>query len=57
MGTSIEEATEKLTGYEQDVRDVGNTEDIDASALQDELDALDFGDDDSELEDDDVDLR
>jgi hypothetical protein len=42
------------TGYEKDVEEA---EDIDTGALQDELDGLDFGDDESDMSDDDIDLR
>ena len=42
------------TGYEEDVAAAAA---IDTDALQDELDALDFGDDDSDVSDDDIDLR
>jgi Soluble NSF attachment protein, SNAP len=51
---SLEELANEKTGYEKDVDEV---EGIDAGALQDELDALDFGDDDSEVSDDSLDLR
>ena len=42
------------TGYEEATP---QSEAIDEGALQDELDALDFGDDDSSVDDDSVDLR
>ena len=51
---SLEELSKK-TGYEEDVKAADG---IDADALQNEMDALDFGDDsESDLDDDDVDLR
>jgi hypothetical protein len=55
-GPSLEDLSAMKTGYENDV---DAAEDIDANALQNELDALDFGDDDdeSDLDDDDIDLR
>jgi hypothetical protein len=42
------------TGYENEVGDEDNN---DASALQNELDALDFGDEESDLDEEDIDLR
>lgn len=53
---SLEELSAMNTGYEVDVDAADN---IDSNALQNELDALDFGDDDeeSDLDDDDIDLR
>jgi len=53
---AFEDFSDMKTGYENDVDDAEN---IDAGALQNELDALDFGDDDeeSDLDDDDIDLR
>lgn len=53
--TSLEQLASKKTGYEGEDGD-GEGE-IDPLELQDELDALDFGDDESDLEDDDIDLR
>jgi hypothetical protein len=53
---SLDELAEK-SGYEEDVK---NADDLDANALQNELDALDFGDGsdgESDLDDDDIDLR
>lgn len=52
--TSLQFLAETKTGYENDP---GAVDGIDSSALQDELDALDFGDDESDVDDDDVDLR
>jgi hypothetical protein len=53
-GPSIEELSKK-TGYEEMGK---QAEAIDTGDLQDELDALDFGDgDESDLDDDDIDLR
>eukprot|EP00934_Nitzschia_sp_Nitz4_P002034 Nitzschia sp. Nitz4//scaffold4_size323378//144723//146150//NITZ4_000659-RA/size323378-processed-gene-0.283-mRNA-1//1//CDS//3329553396//2034//frame0 len=54
---SLEEVAKQKTGYEAEAGDDGEAEVIDAGALQDELDALDFGDDESDLDDDDIDLR
>ena len=52
---SFEELSAMKTGYEKEVTAADN---IDASGLQDELDALDFGDDsESDLDDDEFDLR
>ena len=53
---SFEELSAMKTGYENDV---AAADAIDSSGLQDELDALDFGDDsdESELDDDEFDLR
>ena len=51
---SLEELASQETGYEKEVEDA---EAIDTDALQDELDALDFGDDESSVDDDSVDLR
>eukprot|EP00980_Cylindrotheca_fusiformis_P006488 scaffold1378_cov137-Cylindrotheca_fusiformis.AAC.1 len=51
---SLDELESLKTGYEKDVGDVGA---IDQGALQDELDALDFGDEESSLDDDSIDLR
>jgi len=53
---SLEELSKMKTGYEEDIT---ADETLDANALQDELDALDFGDDDddSDMDDDDIDLR
>jgi len=52
---SLEELSTMKTGYE---KDVASADAIDASGLQDELDALDFGDsDESDLDDDELDLR
>ncbi len=52
---SFEELSAMKTGYEKEVAAADN---IDASGLQDELDALDFGDDsESDLDDDELDLR
>ena len=55
QGPSLEELSSMKTGYEKDVEE---SEEIDTNALQDELDAIDFGDDDeSDFSDDDIDLR
>jgi len=55
QGPSLEELSSMKTGYEKDVEE---SEAIDTNALQDELDAIDFGDDDeSDFSDDDIDLR
>lgn len=53
---SLEDLSAMKTGYEDEA---AAAETIDANALQNELDALDFGDDDeeSDLDDDDIDLR
>eukprot|EP00339_Tiarina_fusa_P005450 CAMPEP_0117015676 /NCGR_PEP_ID=MMETSP0472-20121206/12477_1 /TAXON_ID=693140 ORGANISM="Tiarina fusus, Strain LIS" /NCGR_SAMPLE_ID=MMETSP0472 /ASSEMBLY_ACC=CAM_ASM_000603 /LENGTH=504 /DNA_ID=CAMNT_0004719525 /DNA_START=39 /DNA_END=1556 /DNA_ORIENTATION=+ len=51
---SLDALAAQKTGYEEDVADA---EVIDTNALQDELDALDFGDDDSDISDDSLDLR
>lgn len=53
---SFEELSAMKTGYE---KDVAAADAIDASGLQNELDALDFGDDsdESDLDDDELDLR
>jgi hypothetical protein len=51
---SLDALAAQKTGYEKDVEEV---EGIDGGALQDELDALDFVDDDSEVSDDSLDLR
>ena len=52
---SFEELTSMKTGYE---KEVAAADAIDASDLQNELDALDFGDDsESDLDDDELDLR
>jgi len=53
---SLEELSAMKTGYEKDVDAADN---IDSSGLQEELDALDFGDDsdESDLDDDELDLR
>jgi len=52
---SFEELSSMKTGYE---KDVAAADAIDASDLQNELDALDFGDDsESDLDDDELDLR
>jgi hypothetical protein len=53
--TSLAQLASKKTGYEGE--DDGETGEIDPTALQDELDALDFGDDESDLDDDELDLR
>lgn len=51
----LADLTAAKMGYEVDPEDVGQ---IDASALEDELNALDFGEDEeSDLDDDDIDLR
>lgn len=53
--SSFEELSTMKTGYEEDT-DAADA--IDSSGLQDELDALDFGDsDESDLDDDEFDLR
>ena len=52
--TSLGELAALKTGYENDADDDAL---LDSSALQDELDALDFGDDESDLDNEDVDLR
>ena len=55
---SLDELAGQKTGYEGDFdQDVEVAANIDTAALQDELDALDFGDDESDLDDDDLDLR
>lgn len=52
---SFEELSSMKTGYE---KDVAAADAIDANDLQNELDALDFGDDsESDLDDDELDLR
>ena len=51
---SLSELAAQKTGYEKDVDDA---EAIDTDVLQNELDALDFGDDESSGSDDSVDLR
>lgn len=52
---SFEELSSMKTGYE---KEVAAADAIDASDLQNELDALDFGDDsESDLDDDELDLR
>lgn len=52
---SLHELMDKKTGYEQEAEEGAV---LDGAALQDELDALNFGDDEEEdLEDDDFDLR
>lgn len=53
---SLEELSQMNAGYEQNA-DESNA--IDVKGLQDELDALDFGDDgdESDLDDDELDLR
>mmetsp|Transcript_52532 Transcript_52532/g.57016 ORF Transcript_52532/g.57016 Transcript_52532/m.57016 type:complete len:499 (-) Transcript_52532:401-1897(-) len=51
---SFEELSKMKTGYEEDI---AADQTLDANALQDELNALDFGDDDSDMDDDDIDLR
>ena len=54
-GPSLEELSSMKTGYENDVE---GAEGIDTGALQDELEGLDFGnDDESDMSDDDIDLR
>lgn len=57
--TSLEQLSSKKTGYENEDDEGDSAHEIDASALQDELDALNFGDDDdeSDLDDEDIDLR
>lgn len=50
----LAELVSRPTGYEKDVEDADA---IDASALQNEFDALDFGDDESSVDDDSIDLR
>jgi hypothetical protein len=52
--TSLEVLADAKTGYENEVGDEDNN---DASALQNELDALDFGDEESDLDEEDIDLR
>lgn len=49
---SLAELAAAKTGYEDD-----DAEAVDTAALQDELAALDFGDDESSVDDDDLDLR
>jgi hypothetical protein len=51
---SLEELASRKTGYEKEVDDAGE---INSDVLQDELNALDFGDDDSDMSDDSLDLR
>lgn len=51
----LDELAARKTGYEDEQTE--NATGVDTSALQNELDALDFGDDESDLEDDDIDLR
>jgi len=52
---SFDDFSDMETGYE---KDVAAADAIDASGLQDELEALDFGDDsESDLDDDELDLR
>lgn len=51
---SLAEVAAQKTGYEKNADD-GDV--IDAVALKDELNALDFGDEESDLDDDDIDLR
>jgi hypothetical protein len=53
---SFEELSSMKTGYEVDV---AAADAIDTNALQNELDGLDFGDDsdESDMDDDDIDLR
>jgi hypothetical protein len=53
-GPSLSELAAKKTGYEVEGEEAEN---IDTGALEDELDALDFGDDESDMSDDDIDLR
>jgi hypothetical protein len=53
-GPSLEELAASKTGYEPEG---GEGEPIDIAALQDEMDGLDFGDDESDMSDDDIDLR
>ena len=50
----LAELVSRPTGYEKEVEDADA---IDASALQNEFDALDFGDDESSVDDDSIDLR
>ena len=52
--TSLEDLDAWKTGPENDADD---DDALDPSALQDELDALDFGDEESDIDDEDVDLR
>jgi hypothetical protein len=52
--TSLNDLLKQKTGYENDVNE-GAVESVDN--LQDELDALNFDDDEASLEDDDIDLR
>jgi hypothetical protein len=51
---SLEDLATRKTGYEKEVEEAHI---IDQDALQDELDALNFGDDDSSVDDDSLDLR
>jgi hypothetical protein len=51
---SFDDLASLKTGYE---KEVGEADAVDQDALQDELDGLDFGDDESSVDDDDVDLR
>ena len=53
-GDDWAELSSAKTGYEQEAQSGGA---IDEDALQDELDALDFGNGDSSSDDDSVDLR
>jgi hypothetical protein len=51
---SFDDLGSRKTGYEKEVGEAGA---VDEDALQDELDGLDFGDDESSVDDDSVDLR
>jgi hypothetical protein len=51
---SFDDLASRKTGYE---KEVGEADAVDQDALQDELDGLDFGDDESSVDDDSVDLR
>lgn len=53
-GPSLSELAAKKTGYEVEGEEAEN---VDIGNLDDELDALDFGDDESDMSDDDLDLR
>lgn len=52
---SLESLVSAKTGYEEE--GVDDADAMDTTALQDELDALNFGEDESDVDDDDIDLR
>ncbi len=52
---SLDEIALGKTGYEDELAD--DVDGLDVTALQDELDALDFDDGESDLDDEDIDLR